>query len=150
MQDRIPQELENFDEFSNQYIGVLLELYFVQEEDRPVSPLTRSRVRYWKGIANKFERLFPEPVQRRTRYRARKAESRGLTSIQVAMVRYAWSAHSAFDETSGEVLKRWEDYLLSSFRQKGNPVVSYEYFRARRNFCERVREIREAGLWPWE
>lgn len=150
MQDREAQEPQFTDDFSNQYIGVLLELYFVQEEDRPRSPLTRSRVDYWKQIARKFERPFPESVQRKTRYRARRAESRGLTSIQIALVRYAWTAHLAFDEPPQEVLKRWRDYLLSSFHQRGNAVVPYEYFRARRNFEQRVREIRDAGLWPWD
>ncbi|MFZ0429425.1 MAG: hypothetical protein WAO20_15005 [Acidobacteriota bacterium] len=150
MQDRYPQEPDSFEDFSNQYIGVLLELYFVQEENRIRSPLSRSRVRYWKNVAGKFEQLFPEAVQRKTRYRARRAESSGLTSVQVALVRYAWSAHLAFDETPEEVLKRWKDYLLSPFREKQDPIVSYEYFRARRNFRERVREIRSAGLWPWD
>jgi hypothetical protein len=150
MQDRYPQESDSIDDFSSQYIGVLLELYFVQEEDRPRSPLTRSRVKYWKNIASKFEKLFPEPAQRKSRYRARKAETMGLTAIQVAMVRYAWSAHLAFDESSDDVLGRWKNYLMHSFRPRRGEVVSYEYFRARRNFGERVREIREAGLWPWD
>ncbi len=150
MQDRYPQASDSVDDFSNQYIGVLLELYFVQEEDRPRSPLTRSRVKYWKNFANKFEKLFPEPAQRKSRYRARRAESMGLTSIQVAMVRYAWAAHLALDERSEDVLRRWKDYLMHSFRPKRNEFVPYEYFRARRNFGERVREIREAGLWPWD
>ncbi len=150
MQEREPQAADSIDDFSNQYIGVLLELYFVKEEDRPHSPLSRSRLRYWRNVAGKFERLFPETVQRKSRYRARRAESHGLTSVQVALVRYAWAAHLAFDESPTEVLKRWGDYLLGSFHEKGSPLVSYEYFRARRNFGERVREVRNAGLWPWD
>jgi hypothetical protein len=133
----------------DQYISVLLEFYGTKHEVQTETPMERARIKYWQKIVTLFERLRPEPIRNKAKYRASRAEGKHLDPVQVAMVRYAWAAFYAADEDREAVLRRWETYLFGKPRQTNGNMADYEQFRQKRQFKEMVKGIQAARLWPW-
>lgn len=134
---------------NNQYASVLLELYLVKDEAKPLSPLNKARVNYWKRIVAAYERSLSERLSRRVEYRTRKAEQLGLNPVQIALVRYAWTNYFNNHETGSVVTRRWQAYLSIESKDDVVGLISFESFQKKRHFSELVREVKAAGLWPW-
>lgn len=134
----------------DQYISVLLEFYGTKSEIVPESPMDTARLKHWNRVVRLFERLRPEKIRNRARYRAQRAELRNLSPVQIALVRYAWAAFHAADEDCKTVLRRWETYLYGKPANSVANPSDYEQFRNKRQFRELVKAIQESELWPWE
>jgi hypothetical protein len=145
MHDSLPEH-----ELKNQYISVLLEFYGMKQEMLPQSPMDRARLRYWQRIVSLFERLKEEKIRNRARYRAKRAETRKLSPIQVALVRYAWTAFYEADEDDQAVQRRWEQYLYRDRPESNGNMTEYEFFRQKRQFKEIIAGIKREDLWPWQ
>jgi hypothetical protein len=142
------EEAVEFD-LKDQYISVLLEFYGTKHEVVSEAPMERARIKYWHKIVTLFERLRPEPIRNKAKYRASRAESKHLDPVQVAIVRYAWAAYYAADEDCEAVLRRWETYLYGKPHQSTGNMADYEHFRQKRQFKEMIRGIQAEKLWPW-
>lgn len=142
------REIEVETDLEDQYIAVLLELYFTEEEFREYGPIGRRRINYWKQVVRTFEQLFPPVGVKWAQRQARRAENLGLNAFQRALVRYAWVKRSQGAGFPREVVRRWLNYLVPGIRS-GERTVSYRDFREARRLREYVRGIEDAGLWPW-
>jgi hypothetical protein len=145
MQDSLPEH-----QLRNQYISVLLEFYGAKSEMVAPSPMEKSKLHYWQKILSMFERLKPENIRNKAKYRAGRAEAKNLSPIQVAMVRYAWGAFYEADEADQDVLRRWEQYLYGDPPESNGNMTEYELFRQKRQFKEIVAGIKQEDLWPWQ
>lgn len=133
-------------EYQDQYLGVLLEFYLVRDETRDMGPIGRSKLKYWMRIVRIFEEGVSPKVREKVRYRVRKAEESGLLPVQLAMVRYSWTAALCGWETPQEARDRWSRYLAEP--EGDGSVVSFESFEARRRFRVFIGQIERCGLWP--
>jgi hypothetical protein len=136
-------------DFRDQYISVLLELYGTKQEMPVASPIYLGQLKYWQKVVAAFEKFTPDWARSRVRYRASRAETKALSPLQIALVRYAWLAFYTEDESSCEVVRRWENYLDDEPSGEGK-TVSYEVFKRKRQFREILAAIRREGLWPWD
>ena len=144
MQDTHPEP-----DLRNEYISVLLEFYGTKREIVVQSPLEMAKVKYWQKVVSTFESWTPERTRSRARYRAGRAEAKQLSPVQVALVRYAWSAYYEAYESDQDVLRRWEQYLYVDPPESGGNTTDYEIFRQKRQFKELVGGIKRVDLWPW-
>lgn len=145
MQDSLPEH-----ELRNQYISVLIEFYGTKFEMSLPSPTNRAKVKYWQRIVSMFEGLKHERTRNKAKYRAGRAEAKNLSPIQVAMVRYAWSAFYEAEEDDQDVLRRWEQHLYGDPPESNGNMTEYEFFRQKRQFKELVSGIKREDLWPWD
>ncbi|GAB4231363.1 MAG: hypothetical protein Kow00109_03480 [Acidobacteriota bacterium] len=141
-------EIEFETDLEDQYIAVLLEMYFTEEEFRDYGPIGRRRINYWKQVVRTFEQLFPPAGVKQAQRQARRAEKLGLNAFQRALVRYAWVKQAEGTASPREVVRRWLDYLAPGIRLRER-FVSYPEFREARRFREYLRGVEDAGLWPW-
>jgi hypothetical protein len=144
MQDTHPEP-----ELRNQYIAVLLEFYGTKREMVVQSPMEKAKVKYWQKIVSTFESWTPKKTRNKAKFRAGRAEAKKLIPVQVALVRYAWSAYYEAFEDDQDVLRRWEQYLYGDPPESDGKMTDYEFFRQKRQFKELVGGIKREDLWPW-
>lgn len=138
------------DDFSDRYIAILLELYWVRSELSLPSPTELAKVRYWQRMARHCEEDLTSRDRKRVLYRARRAEKLGLLPTQLAIVRYSWTGYYLESESPSEIRRRWLRYLGRTEEDvRLARVIPRQVFQETRALLVLFRQIRDSGLWPW-